>query len=489
MRALLLAILAGLLYAFSFPSFGLWYCAWVFAVPLFLAVDGKTSREAVFYGLISGLIAWAGTLYWIAYVMDFYGGMSLFPASILLFLLLAYLSVYFGIFAWASRMLGRSRYAFILLPGVWIFLELIRSYLVFSGFPWALVGHSQLPFTSLVQVAEIGGVYLISGMVVMGNVALYQMLRRKYLAGAVTVCLVILACAWGHWRVQVQYPTARSDVLKAAVAQANIPQDEKWRPETVTPTIDTYIRLTEDAESQGAELVVWPETACPFYLFRNWELTTRILDLSKKVEADLLVGSPAFEGDKFYNRVWLLRKGSIEGFYDKVHLVPFGEYLPFADILEPVFGNLTQGVGDFSAAGMIHPIEDIGVLICFESIFPDLSRQVCRAGATYLVNVSNDAWFRTWSTPEQHLQMAAFRAIETRRWLLRSVNHGISAIVDPYGRIVSRIDLLEEGVIMEDIAKRTDLTFHTRFGPVICWIWALFSGIAALTSSLLGVKA
>jgi len=481
LRSLLLAILSGLLYTVSFPIFNHWYCAWVFAVPLFFALDGKNACEAFFYGLVSGLVAWAGTIYWVAYVMLFYGGMSLFPASLLLFLLMAYLCLYFSVFACISRRFLSSRYAYLTLPALWIFLEIIRSRVPFSGFPWALVGHSQLPFLQLAQIAEIGGVYFISGLVILGNVSIYKVFRKHYSLAIVSLGIIVGVFVWGHWRLQESPAEADTIRARAAVAQANIPQEEKWGPERAGSILDTYIRLTEQAMDQGAEIVVWPETACPFYLFREWTLTPRVLALSRESPADLLVGSPAHAEGNLYNRVWLLRKGAIEGFYDKVRLVPFGEYLPFADILEPIFGGLTQGVGNFSSGGQIHPISGIGVLICFESIFPDISRKLSLQGAEYLANVSNDAWFRTWSTPEQHLQMACFRAIETRRWLLRSVNHGISAIVDPFGRTVARIELLEEGVVLRDITRSTEMTFHTRYGALVCWIWMVFGGIGALT--------
>jgi apolipoprotein N-acyltransferase len=185
----------------------------------------------------------------------------------------------------------------------------------------------------------------------------------------------------------------------------------------------------------------------------------------------------------------LLRRGKIEGIYDKVHLVPFGEYLPFAGILRPFFGNLTAEVGDFSAGTVVKPIDGIGVLICFESIFPDISRKLCKDGAGLLVNMSNDAWFKTWSTPEQHLQFLCFRAIETRRWVIRAVNHGISAIIDPHGRVVDRIGLLKEGMIVGDIQKIDYVSFYVRFGPIIALLWAAASLIAALTMLYAGAKA
>ncbi|MRR36081.1 apolipoprotein N-acyltransferase, partial [bacterium] len=184
----------------------------------------------------------------------------------------------------------------------------------------------------------------------------------------------------------------------------------------------------------------------------------------------------------FLNRIWLLENGKIGGFYDKVHLVPFGEYLPLAGIIQPFFSGLTEEIGNFSTTQQkAMPIGDMGVLICFESVFPGMARDLCNRGAAYLINASNDAWFKTWSTPEQHLEMTCFRSIETRRWLLSSVNHGISAVISPGGRVVKSIGLLKEGFIVHDITLYGDSTFYTRFGPVIPFFWAGITLIAALT--------
>jgi apolipoprotein N-acyltransferase len=270
--------------------------------------------------------------------------------------------------------------------------------------------------------------------------------------------------------------------VRVAVAQANIPQDEKWRPDMVDPTLDIYIRLTREAVAKGAKIVVWPEASCPFFYGLQWPYTGRVAALSASVDARLVVGSPAYENGMYLNRMWMLEKGKVLGYYDKVHLVPFGEYLPLARIIKPIFSGLTEEVGDFAPLDRrAAPILDAGVMICFEVIFPDLARELCLKGAAYLVNSSNDAWFKTWSTPEQHLEMSCFRAIESRRWLLSSTNHGYSAIIGPDGSIVREIGLLKEGVVTADIAPLRYLTLYTRFGPALAAIWAVISVIGALT--------
>ena len=482
MKKLFLAILSGLLYALSFPDTSIWPFILIFALPLFIIVDKSTWKEALFFGLVAGLVAWAGIIYWVAYVMYFFGGLSFFSACAVLTMFILYLALYFSAFAWISWLEKDSALALFTLPGAWVLLELIRTYAL-SGFPWELAGYALFPIGPAIQVSEIGGVYIISGIIIMVNLSLYRALKGRYTAIAVSLIVFIGIMTWGYWRME--HLDYKAFPLRAAVVQASVPQEEKWLPSMVEPSLETYSRLTKIAVSRGAEVIVWPESACNFLLFRQWEPTMKVIDLSKECNNTLLMaGSPAFEEGKYFNRVWALRNGSICGFYDKTHLVPFGEYLPLAYLLKPIFGTLTKGIGDFSSGSKIHPVGDAGILICFESIFPGLSRTLCRENALYLVNASNDAWFRTWSAPQQLLRMSAFRSIETRRWLIRSVNHGISAIIDPTGRIRCQIGLNKEGVLVDDIEKIHYSTFYSRHGPIIDWLWVIVT-IVVLTIKIL----
>jgi apolipoprotein N-acyltransferase len=382
---------------------------------------------------------------------------------------------------WLAGRFTGTRAAFVAIPGAWLALELLRSCFPFGGFPWALLGYSQFPLASFIQIAEFGGVYLIGGLVMMANVAIYTAVKdRKYLPALVCAVLVAMGSAWGHYRMGT-LPEG-GEKLRAAVCQASIPQEMKWDLEQINPTIDIYERLTREAVKQGARIAVWPETACPFFLFQQWPYSNRIIDLSRSTGIRIVTGSPSYDDGRYLNRVWLLEDGKIGGYYDKVHLVPFGEYLPLAGLIRPFFSGLTEEIGNFSTTQQeAYPIGDMGVLICFESVFPGRARDLGNRGAAYLINAANDAWVKTWSTPRQHLEMACFRSIETRRWLLSAVNHGISAVVSPEGRIVESIGLLREGFIVHDITLSDRSTFYTRFGPIIACLWAGFSLIAALT--------
>ncbi len=472
MKKLILAILSGLLYAFSFPNSNAWPFILIFALPLFFITDHSTWKEALLFGLVAGLVAWAGIIYWVAYVMYFFGGLGFFSSCAILIIFILYLALYFSIFTWFSWLERDSAYAILTLPGAWVLLELIRTYAL-SGFPWELAGYALFPMKPAIQVSELGGVYLVSIIIMMVNVALHRALKKDYMAVIIAMAAFIGTLGWGYWRME--HINCAGIPLRAAVVQASVPQEQKWLPEMVGPTLETYSRLTRTAAAKGAKVIVWPESACDFFLFRQWDPTMKVIDLSKECNALLLVGSPATEDGKYFNRVWALKNGSIYGFYDKTHLVPFGEYLPLAYLLKPVFGTLTQGVGDFSSGSKIHPVGGAGILVCFESIFPGLSRELCKEDALYLVNASNDAWFKSWSAPAQLLRMSAFRSIETRRWLLRSVNHGISAIIDPMGRIRCLIGLNKEGIRVMDIEEIHYITFYSRYGPVIDWLWVLAS--------------
>lgn len=480
MKNILLAALAGLFYALAFPAYGFWPFACLFAVPLFFAVKDAPWREAFLYGLVAGLVAWGGLIYWVGYVVNIYGYLNLGVSALVLLGLMIYLALYLGLFAALAAGLLPTRLAFLSVPGLWVLLELFRT-IALTGFPWALLGYAFYPIKPLIQVAEFGGVYLISGLAMLVNLALYRLFRKDFKPLAVAFVLMAACLAWGGWRMHT-VPVA-GEALRVGIAQANIPQDEKWLNDNVESTVSLYEDLTRQAVRQGAQIVAWPETACNFYLFLDWPPTLKVIALSQEVPARLLIGSPAVElgaDQRYFNRIWLLDKGLIMGSYDKVHLVPFGEYVPMARLLKPFVGKLTEGVSDFSTTNaQARPIEDIGVLICFESLFPDMSRRLSRQGATYLVNASNDAWFSTWSACEQLLAMSAFRAVETRRYLVRPVNHGISAVIDPLGRIVQSLGLLKEGVIVADIQKLSYQTFYTRFGPVIAWLWGL-CGLAML---------
>jgi len=293
----------------------------------------------------------------------------------------------------------------------------------------------------------------------------------------------------------------RAQKISVSVIQGNIDQSLKWNPLYQKKTIDIYSDLTKISldglkglhqnplEGRGSPpLVIWPETAVPFYFLNDGRLTPRLFDLAEKTGAYLLFGSPAF-GDQggrrhYFNRAYLLSPEGRISFYDKVHLVPFGEYIPLKRLL-PFVNRMVESIGDFSPgrAGYLlgHPQAKIGVLICFETIFPELSRAFKRDGGNLLVNMTNDAWFGRTSAPYQHLAMLVFRAVENRTWVARAANTGFSAVIDSAGRIRDRSSLFEKATLQAIIPLRNQTTFYSRTGDWLVYI-CLLSTVAWLVT-------
>ena len=381
-------------------------------------------------------------------------------------------------------------------PALWVGLEYLRSFLL-SGFPWALVGYSQYRNTLFVQIADATGVYGVSFLIVLVNTVLFLWFvswkegRHIPLKETlVTTGLIALTLAYGLWRIHSPVTTERT--LTVGVIQGNIAQDVKWDREFQKETLEIYRNLTIGLKGHSPRLIVWPETALPSYFPSGTELDGAILAIPPQVNSYLLFGSLSCKrGEKepkIYNSAYLLSPTShILGRYDKIHLVPFGEYVPLSQLF-PLFNSLV-GIGNISSGeeATIFQLPEgrFGVLICFEVIFPELCREFVREGADFMVTITNDAWFGRTSAPYQHLALATFRSIENRLWLVRAANTGISAFVDPWGKIRTSSGLFTREVLTEEIGlKEGELTFYARFGDffaVICSLMgAVFLGYTAL---------
>ncbi|NIQ08785.1 MAG: apolipoprotein N-acyltransferase, partial [Gammaproteobacteria bacterium] len=328
----------------------------------------------------------------------------------------------------ASRLKEFRNYPYAMtLPVLWVALEFLREFLL-TGFPWATIGYSQHTWLAMIQSADLFGVYGISFLLILCNAVLADLVlslknRQKERApfGAFIVFLVFLAAnyLYGQWCLQ-QSPDERVKTLRTALIQGNIPQDLKWKPDNQLNTVKTYRDLSLRAERAGAEdLLVWPEAATPFYFQDGGKLADSVQKLPIETGASLLFGSPAYLGGperyQYLNSAFMLSpSGKIIGRSDKIHLVPFGEYVPLGAFL-PFVNKLVAGIGDYSP-GEINPLpiadRYLGVLVCYEVIFPELARQYVRQGSSLLINITNDAWFGESSAPWQHLAMARFRAIE-----------------------------------------------------------------------------
>lgn len=495
----ILALASGLLIALSFPNWNYSFLAWGALIPLISTLRGTSLKTAFRLGFMCGIGAYASILYWLNIVMVHYGHLPL-PLSIVLYLVLvAWLALFFGCSVVVARLGERVGLSLICsLPIAWTAFDFIRSFLL-TGFPWAMLGHSQFRVLPLIQVADLVGVYGITWLIVIANVTLYWALRSFTVRGQPyplksTLFVLILLSAmlfYGFHRLNMPLNT-NSVPLKVAVIQGNIDQNIKWNAAFQEQTISTYERLSRNAGQQSVNLLVWPESAVPFFFQDEQRYAERIKTLAKELHSSILFGSPAYEqrgGRTHYlNSAFMLSPtGELVGRADKIHLVPFGEYVPLARLL-PFVSKLVTGIGDFSPGEKPVPLACgntlIGTLVCFEGVFPELAREHVRAGARVLAIITNDAWYGKSSAPYQHLSMAVFRAVETRTPLLRAANTGISAIIDHNGHIHTMTGLFVEGVSSGEIRPGPGNSIYLAIGDTAAWICVVLSGIILLTGLL-----
>ena len=495
-RDYILAVLSGVLLSLAFPKPALAPLAWIAFVPLLLAIGKKTPRQAFRLAFLTGGAAYAGILYWLNIVMVTYGKL---PVALSVFLyggFCAYLALFVGaVFGLARRAEAAGISQLLSLPILWTGFEYLREFFL-TGFPWASLGYSQYRILPLIQMADLTGVYGLSFVIVLANAVIYRMLkgmfgrdRKDYpTVGAVSLVLVLVVMlGYGFFRLNQQ---ERGELRKVALVQGNISQDVKWDPAFQEATVAIYERLTRQAKAFSPDLVVWPESAAPFFFQNDARYAARIKALAAEMKCPLVFGSPAVETvagrDRYLNSAFLVSGGGeVLGRSDKIHLVPFGEYVPLAKYL-PFVHRLVTGIGDFSPGAKEVPLNTgrgvIGVLVCFEGIFPELSRAYVQAGARMLVNISNDAWYKRSSAPYQHLSMTVFRAVENRVPLVRATNTGISALIDSHGHILGSTPLFQEAVMTGEVRLGEGNTVYSRYGDV-------FAGACLLLSFAVSVLA
>ena len=495
-RDYFLALVSGGLLAAAFPKLGLSILAWVAFVPLLLACGRKSAGKAFKLGFVSGIAAYAGILYWINIVVTTYGKLHPVVSFIVFMILVVYLAAYVGVFMYLVRKAEEKGVPVLLsFPVLWVALEYLRSFLL-TGFPWASLGYSQYSVLSLIQIADVTGVYGVSFLIALANAVVYELIKgvvkkeRSIHPGRGVVIFLILFAATVVYGFTKLDRAETGTPIRVALVQGNIDQSVKWDPAYQEATVAIYERLTRLAGAPGVDLVVWPESAAPFYLQDGESYSSRIKGLATMVNAHLVVGSPAYDNEggviKYRNSAFLISPQSgIAGRSDKVHLVPFGEYVPLAKLL-PFVHKLVVGVGDFSPGAGTVPLSigngKIGVLVCFEGIFPELSRSYVQSGSRMLVNITNDAWYGRSSAPYQHLSMTVFRAVENRVPLVRAANTGISAIIDSEGRIKKQTELFQEAFVNGEVILGTKNTLYSRFGDVFAKVCLLLSALIVITA-------
>ena len=502
--AWLLAVLSAILQVIIFPLPGVYILSWFALTPLLVALlrarpageleiagsvrlQPATPWQGFLLSYVCGVIWYAGTCYWIYDTMRQYGGLNAPMALMVLLLFCAYLGLYHGAFGLLVSVLARphdNRRALVLAPFLWVAIELARTRI--SGFPWTLLGVSQVDNVALCRIAGWTGVYGISFEIALVNVALaVAFLIPRPKRGMMFAAAIAAAAVLQSGRL-VEAPPSKAD-RAALLVQQNIAVAANWTPAYFQQTLQQLIELTEKSAAgpgKKIDLVIWPESPAPFFT-NDPPFREVISETARNTSAWIIVGAigsnaahPNDEGPLFNSAVLVSPSGDWTQRYDKVHLVPFGEYLPFPSLFS-FAGGLTNEVGQFEYGMSRQPLdaggEKLGIFICYESIFPDEVRQSADLGAQVFVNISNDGWYGDSGAYAQHLNQTRMRAIENDRWLLSATNTGVTAAIDPWGRIASRIPRKERSALVAPYALTSVTTFYTRHGDWFAYACAIIS--------------
>ncbi|MGC8735466.1 MAG: apolipoprotein N-acyltransferase [Dissulfurimicrobium sp.] len=503
----LLPIISGLLLTSIFPPFSIGVLIPVALVPLLCTIKKKTWKEAFRYGFAAGICHFGTLLWWIAPTIARYGKLPLWASWPVVGLLACYLAVYPAAWSAYISIVSSKRHPIHLIisvPAAWVILEWIRGHFL-SGFPWGSLAYSLVPNPSFIQTADIYGPYGLSFLIVLANMILWDLgetiktngisdLKKPTIAGEAALLIFGTAFLWYYGEMQINRIASKDALYPAhfaAAIQGSIPQDEKWDPAFQQGTIGIYKRLSKEAVENARAfnknnpknpIIIWPETAAPFYFQDGSPLSRQVLSLAKELKAIILFGSPSYSlrkgsGDtEFFNSAYAVTpNGMVAGRYDKIHLVPFGEYMPFGWVTAWA-KEFIPTAGEFQAGSSLKPISwdgvHIGTLICFESIFPGLGAGLVRHGANLIAIITNDAWFGHTGAPYQHEEMAVLRAVETRRWVIRAANTGVSSIISPWGERSSYTKIFLPCYTTGVVHLRDDLTFFVRHGAG--WVLAIF---------------
>jgi apolipoprotein N-acyltransferase len=475
----------GFLLFASFPKLDQHYLAWIAFIPLLFYLSRESRLVAsMFAGLVAGTLQWLGLLIWIPPVLTDHGGMAS-PLALLLYVLLALMLSLFPAFTCLVTRLLMNRLGEVYVltfPVTWVGVEFFRNYIPFGGFPWLLIGYSQTEVLWLVQIADIAGVHGVSLLILMVNTAIFWLALKGIDArsgrrmAALTAALFAATGIYGY--CHLEYGRLPEPGRSAVLLQGNLSMDD---PHTVLAQKlrHGYGRLA--AEVDSADLVVLPEAPAALDYRTDPEYGLAIRRLSALSSLGLILNDIRYgdsDGSRrvFNSALFLDPEGRQLARYDKIQLVPFGEYVPMRSLF--FFAeSITKDVSDFQP-GSEYTLFQLGdhranAVICFEAIFSGLCREFVRAGSQLIVNLTNDRWYGDSAAPHQHLAMARWRSIENRRYLLRATNSGISAIIDPYGRAHHRTALLQEDLVRGNFEFLDTLTLYTRSGdvlPILCAI-------------------
>jgi apolipoprotein N-acyltransferase len=480
-------VAGGLALAHAFPPTDWAELAWLALAPVVVVALRTPPAPAFGWGWLGGFAFFLPLLSWLNFTFRTYSSIPALLAWGPTALLAGYCAVWIGAVAASvsalSRRLGPG-WALAAAPFLLIAAEWGRGHLL-GGFPWGALGYSQSARLPVIQIAELGGVYAVGFVLMAGNAAvagcLTLPLRRGVAVLAAAFVLIAATLAFGSARLARMPETAGAVV---AIMQPSIEQPLKWDERYTARTLDVYFGLTGALTPGDVALVVWPETSAPTLLRRDPGLVRALQALAGRVRAPILVGSVdvVAEGPppRIRNTAFLLSERGIEGRYDKMHLVPFGEYVPLPGVIGFVRGwaeFISEMEPGSRAVVFPGPPAPFGVVICYEGIFPELFREFVRRGARLMINMTNDAWFGRTEGPLQHLAMYSFRAVEHRLSIVRSANTGVSAFIAPTGRIGRRLGLFERGMLVDTVRLSSTETVYTRFGDWLAYLGLAVSGL------------
>jgi apolipoprotein N-acyltransferase len=477
------SVLTALLHIIIFPRFELSWFAFLCFIPLLLLLKTESPWRLFLFGLLSGFIFNIGNLYWIYFVIQHYSSVPALVCVGILMLLCIVLALFWAIFLFLTGILRRGlglEKALLIAPFLWTLLEWARSYT--TQFPWCLFGYSQYNHLRIAQLASFAGVYGLSWILLAFNASIVMLviLRREYYFLAIASILIVVG-VYGNFRIQ--QPIGKN-TARIGLVQGNVPQDVKLNYKFGESIHRRHIDMTTDLLSKSKpDIIFWSEAATLFPLRDGGIWTEQIRELASSYHTPIIMGSDTFKGKEIFNSAYLVNeKGEIESQYDKVYLVPFGEFVP----LKKIFffaGKMVPEISDFTHGTNFEPFlirgEKVSINICFEVVFPQLSREFCLRGATLLATITNDAWFGRTAAPYQHFAMAVMRAIENRRFIVRCANTGVSGFVDPYGRILQTTNVFVPAEISGEVRFVPEKTFYTQYGD-----WIVYLSIFVVGASL-----
>jgi len=471
-----LSLVTAALLILTFPRSDIAWLAPMALAPLLVAA-GREARGArrFLLGWSAGVVYWFGVCYWIQFVLEYHGGMGRFGSwgSFLLFCFAK--AVHLGVFAWLAGFAIKRSAAAVSIPALWVAIEWTHGPL---GFAWLALGNAGVDMGVPMRLAPYTGVYGLSFVFAMLNaalaVALLRRKRRELVWLTALPLLYLLPAA----------PETRPGDHRAALVQPNLEQDRRWPPEVIENMQNrlSYLSLQAALSSPNKppQLLIWPEVPAPIYFYNDPQFRVQAINLARLARAWFLFGTVAYNSnDRPLNSAVLLSpSGDYAGRYDKMNLVPFGEFVP------PLFGfvnRITKEAGDFAPGEklIVFPVDGhgVGTFICYESVFPGFVRKFADQGAELFVNISNDGYFGRSAARTQHLKIARMRAAENRRWILRATNDGLTASIDPAGRIVESLPPYKEAAVLAQYSYISDKTFYTRYGDwfvAVCALIAVF---------------